>query len=136
MNGKLNSKGIKEITAMAADFLPLVQNKRVKIFSSTETRASDSAEIIANKLGVSFEKKEILSPNGDHSEDIFELIKSYSTVDILILMTHLEHVDFLPYDFVRKILLFKSDYDFNNPVKEGGYRYISCTKKTITTKNP
>ena len=136
-NGKLNSEGIKSITALSEEILLLAKNQKVVILSSTAFRALDSAEIIGEKLGISFEKEKVLWSDSDHYEDFeaaLNLIRSYfEKVDILILVTHFEYVDLFPYYFARKQLNTQIK---SYPINKGSAWCIDCIKKTISIMNP
>ncbi|MDD2225373.1 MAG: histidine phosphatase family protein [Candidatus Shapirobacteria bacterium] len=135
-SGKLNSEGIRLINILADEILPYTLNKKIVILSSSAIRTLDSAEIISNKLNIRFETKEILCPDNNFDlKAVFNLIQSYiEEADILILVTHLEYTDVLPYYFACKQLKTTSLKSF--PIPKGSAWHINCVEKTIKIINP
>ena len=93
----------------------------------------DSAAILGKAFGVPFEEHEVLWSENRHPEDLpktLELVRSKKeTVDVLILVTHLEYVNRFPTYFAKEEL---GSYFPHDSINKGEACDIECEAKTIT----
>ena len=99
--GNLEIIGRKESESLAEKIHEIIgQNKSsLHLATSPKIRATETAEIIAKKLGITnIDKVEALhAPGGsvliDQRNEVDKLIKSHEEDDVIILVTHLPFVD-------------------------------------------
>lgn len=107
-NMSLSDLGVKQIYGISAKILPLVKGKTAIILSSPEERAVQSAAIIACQLGLELQEHDVLWSESRHPENFPEalkLVRSFmGKVDIIILVTHYEYVEYFPHYFAAEQL--------------------------------
>jgi broad specificity phosphatase PhoE len=131
----LNSSGRDQIKRLAEKIIPIVNNKKVTILSSTASWAHESAAIIAEKIGCDFEQCEILWSDNRHPENFpgtLELIQSYlDNTDVLIIVTHCEYAEYFPSYFAKEQL--KVDID-SYLIDKGNMWFLSWAEGAILTE--
>lgn len=99
-NSGLSIRGYYQILELVNKLRPIINNKKVIIFSSKVNRATESAKIIKNELDIDVIETEILGTGLAFNRDfakVMALIQAYEVdFDIIILMTHLSYVDNFP----------------------------------------
>jgi len=110
-----------------------LNGERVVLLTSSALRARESAEMLGNTIGCNFEAHDVLWSDSAHRKDlpgVMELIRSKrNDGDVLILVTHLEYIEYLPKYFSME--------EFGEPVFPhmeilyGEAWDIDCDKKTI-----
>ena len=136
----LHEIGELQMKALGSAIKSALNGFSVQIVSSNAPRAEQSAEIIAEILGVGFEKHEFLwtgpgSPRGC-SPDLQSALKliEASKADVLIIVTHLEYSEKLPNFFGRNVLKVSS---FPSEETDKGHAWvIDCEAKTCTKLAP
>jgi phosphohistidine phosphatase SixA len=131
----LNSSGRDQIRRLAEKIIPIVNDKKVTILSSTASRAHESAAIIAEKIGCDFEQHEILWSENRHPENFsgtLELIQSYlDNTEVLIIITHYEYVEDFPSYFAKEQL--KVDLD-SYLIDKGSMWVLNWAEDAILTE--
>ena len=117
-DGHLSAQGAIDIKKLTENFLQkLIKNHSFAVHGSAADRAKESAEIIRDILHpTTFIIEDKLWSDAQHRED-FEWLYSFiqsQTVDVLILVTHLEYVEYFP-KFLREKESIKTA--FNSPTK-------------------
>lgn len=109
--GGLDLFGEGQMKVIAEKLRLIVDGQSFLILSSTAKRTTESAEIITTILKKDFEEHKVLWSEGkksSHPEDIpavLALLKEREKdADIIILVTHLEYVEGLPWDFGKSFL--------------------------------
>lgn len=138
----LDDTGRLQMSAMGNAIKSLFnENLTIRIISSTAARAEQSAKIIADILGISYEMFDFLwsgpeAPRGCSTDlaKTLELIKR-SINDVLILVTHLEYSEDLPTFLAKQLLEGVRGF----PSKETGKGeawIVDCEAKTCTLLAP
>lgn len=108
-DSKLNERGRQQIQGLGEKLKETIGAEELAlILSSTAARALESAEILANILGVSVAAHEVLWSENRHPEDFeaaYALVNSIrSRADVAILITHLEYTEGFPWFLGEKDL--------------------------------
>lgn len=93
----LTTLGVNQMETLAG-FLSWVNPTQTTMLSSSASRASNSARILSEKLGLPFTEHYGLWSDDDHDYDLrfaSQLIKSQDS-EAVILITHLEYAQYLP----------------------------------------
>jgi phosphohistidine phosphatase SixA len=127
-NDQLSKDGKQQITSLSRKLEPYIQGKTL-MFSSTEDRAWQSADILSAAFNIPYEKCRFLVW-GDESEfqkAALELIRARAQeAEVIIFVTHLEYTDDFPPIFTREF--FGSE--LRNPeVEKGEALVIDCITK-------
>jgi len=127
----LSQVGIEQIHGLLEKLSTFIEkNKTIKIFTSPFIRTTMSAEIIAQ--GFKVEKITTIYIMGEDDIDegkIFDFIKSEEAqADIIILVTHAQHVRFFPQFF--SFVEWATDREIDK-VKPGEAVVIDCLNKKI-----
>ena len=119
-SGLLVAKGENQSRYIAEKINEIVpQRGIVRILTSDQPRAVETAKIIAVHLGVSYDKHSILFSDGTHpckSSEIYNLISDKSDVDVLVLVTHYDVTDEFP-------MAYSANEGWNRPLGYGGINY-------------
>ncbi|KKT26439.1 MAG: Protein containing Phosphoglycerate mutase // Nucleotidyltransferase [Parcubacteria group bacterium GW2011_GWA2_43_9b] len=131
---QITKKGRSNILGWVQQLRDLIDGNRALLLSSTAKRASQSAQVIAESLGVPFEEHEILWADYMHSEDTKGLMalidKRKDEAEIIILVTHLAYVDRFPLRFARDVLAIPVPDAGHAPIPLSGEAVaIDCLKK-------
>ena len=144
--GRISSDGVQQMKNLVPAILTWVTPQRKKdilLLSSPAPRAEDSAKVLAEGLDLPYETDESLWSDKNHAYDCDRLLdfiekkcneKSESCV--VILVTHIEYIHFLPRATAKRA----RKQSFNTPfeiekgemlillVKMGGFQYIRRKK--------
>lgn len=106
-SGGLSPFGRVQINALATRLRPIIEEgATILIATSPAPRACESAQILGDQFGCDPEAYEVLLSDEDHYEDLdaaYDLIESLEDLaDVIILVTHYEYAELLPYCFVSK----------------------------------
>ena len=129
----LNHRGKDQIQGLSEKLKDFVNGNKILLLSSPAPRASQSAQIISEKLGVPVEEHAILWSDSDHWENFDGLLKIVkkrkSEAEVIILVTHLEYVEGFPNHFARNELDMDTDYP---PVPSKGEAcLVDCINKSF-----
>lgn len=129
---RLDNVGRNQVSDLAKEIKNLQGMSRVIILSSTAARAFESAEILAKQLDAPLETHEIL--NTDISDydpiGVLGLVRSKRNgTDTIVLVTHLEYVEYLPKYFAREELQVELP---SHIIGYGKAWVIDCERKTLT----
>lgn len=127
----LSSFGADQIMELSDQLKGFINGGKVLLLSSPAPRASQSAQIISEKLCVPVEEHEILWSDNDHCEDFDGLLqivtKRRAEAEIMILVTHLEYAEGFPDYFASKELGLKNN---EAPIPSKGEAcLIDCVNK-------
>lgn len=104
----LSPFGQQQMMSLAKQIKGHINGDRVVILSSTAPRAQQSAEILAQHLGVIHQLHDLLWSDSDHPHDHHEALKLVRThkdsVDVIVLVTHLEYGEEFPQFFSNREL--------------------------------
>lgn len=115
---RLNKEGIKQMEHLGKHIKEILNNNSIYLVSSTAPRALDSSEVLKSELGLSkFEELPYIWSGNDATEESWEwdfsgkrrdkllnvISERENFADGLILVTHLEIVESLPYNFLKKV---------------------------------
>lgn len=131
-NWCLNEHGQMEINKLAQFLKSHMHEESVLILTSNMVRASQSAKILGDILNAPTKEDRILFSDSWHPENIsavLELVNSLQQeTDILILVTHFEHVVKFPPFFAKQ----KFGIDFRcNGIEKGEALVFDCEQRTI-----
>lgn len=130
---KLSDRGRAQIVILADKLRSFTEGKKALILTSPAPRAHESAKTLIAVLGIESEVHDILWSDEEHDWSMpkaLDLIKSRQmVVDTLILMTHLEYVENLPYWFGKEFLQVELR---SRDIDRGEAWVVDCQKKTLT----
>jgi phosphohistidine phosphatase SixA len=136
----LDQCGRGEMKAMGEALASLLGAHSIRVVSSTAPRALQSAEILSDRLSVPVEEHRFLwtgpdSPRGCLADlnAALQLVKTAGE-DSMIIVTHLEFTDTLPW-FLGKHLLGNDHFPRGN-INKGQACVIDCETKTWTMLRP
>jgi phosphohistidine phosphatase SixA len=132
-NDRLSDFGKRQMQNIATQLKPHVDGKKVVVLSSVAERATDSADIITEQLGVpGYESHDVLWSENRHPENLpkaVELVQQHADTDVLILVTHLEYAERFPNHFLHTVLSTKDTFAARK-VEKGQAIIIDCDNKT------
>lgn len=104
---RLSTFGRQQIEALAEALKARINGQqKVVLLTSAAPRALDSAQVLAEELGIEPEEHQVLwSDNGHiHESDdaAVELISGHSDSDVVVVMTHLEYSSSLPGSYAKR----------------------------------
>ena len=135
---RLSELGKQQISDLSEKLAGYVNGDTLLIFSSPALRASESAKIIAGRLGIEFEEHNVLWSGEDGKvsgwKKDFEVLMGIITshpqqANVVVLVTHYEYVEDFPFWFGKNHL------QINLPCKvipKGTAYVIDCEKKEIS----
>ena len=125
----IDDRGKTQMKALACVIGPQITGARVKLLSSTATRARESAEYLGDLLMLVPECHEILWADRGRREDLpkaLELVRqNMDDVDVLIIMSHPEYAENLPGYFQKCQLGMECGF-WKGEVKRGEAVAIDC----------
>lgn len=134
----LSQEGRRQAVELAEKIAEHVDGMPVTVISSSALRASQTAEIISQKLGVGIELTTDLLWSGNtgkvrgSSKDFRELLKlldeQFQDCQVVILVTHYEYAECFPQFFAREKLgavLYSRDID------KGTAWLVDCVEKRL-----
>jgi len=106
--GNLSNNGERQIVEIGGLLLEIIEGKSLKLFSSPAPRVIQSAEILSlvfeEKAPIMLEEK--LWSDRKHPYDLawlYDLVERESpTVDVTILLSHMEYVELFPFYYASK----------------------------------
>ena len=130
---ELTEKGKGQVTELANELKRILKGGSTRILSSPDTRAVQSAKILADTLDVRPEIQATLSScyagHPDTPNQVIALIDGPMEVDALILVTHLENTGELPKRFAQEKLGVELHPE---EIRHGKAWIIDCEAKTIS----
>ncbi len=135
-NGHLSEEGIDQITALAQLLKKEVAGRSVLILSSIADRASESATIIADTLGISFESHRLLWSEKRRPVDFPALLRLIrereNEVEFIVLVTHREYCEDFPLFFRSSMKGKPLEKQFRFPVlAKGEGAMIDCESAEV-----
>lgn len=128
----LNDHGHKQMDVAAEKIGPLLQEHRsVLLIVSTTLRAVESAEDLKKHFNFdSCEESKLFSDNGwDIQAGIKVILERGKQHDMIVVVSHLEYCEYLPYDFMKKV------FGLESPALSMGRGHVclcDLEKKTLT----
>lgn len=102
-DSSLTPDGRRQVTGLAEVLASQLNGSTIALLSSTATRAKETSEILATRLGgLQFDEHKCLHSGGMHlsDEQVEEALRLVDekgeTHDVVILSTHLEFIDWFP----------------------------------------
>lgn len=137
----LSHFGKRQIEALAKELhVHIGDKKRALILSSTAPRAHGSTEVLSEKLKINHELHDVLWSEAGRQEDLpktLELVrKQKGRVDFLILVTHLEYLEYFPDYFGKHELGLKTRIMHGHLPKVGQALIIDCHGKKVSLVSP
>ena len=134
-DNSLNHYGRCQIAGLAENLKAHIgEGASILLLHSPVTRARESAEILGVHFGVAPEEQKVLVfdyLNIDFVKGTFELVRArQEDADILILMTHLEHLKFFTPYFVKQGLGVETKQDIWD-LGKGCAWVVDCEKRSI-----
>jgi phosphohistidine phosphatase SixA len=121
----LNLSGKEQLTSLSELLFKKFSCMNTVIFSSPAARALESAQIVSDKLGVPVKPEEILWSDDKHRKDcqkIMDLIDKNKENEVILLITHMEYMNYFPRFFLEK--QFGPQLDLNLQRAEKGAAFI------------
>ncbi len=128
----LSPSGESQMKRLAQALKQVLDEGSILLLSSSAPRAIQSSQVLSDEIGVAFENFDELWSDNMHRENTtraMELILDKSSgFDHVIIMTHLEYSESLPFVFAEKELGMSELYLCSVP--KGEAWHINCSKKT------
>lgn len=137
-DGHLNDRGREQMSALADNLKPLTANASVEMLASIMARATESAEILGDALGVSYTAKSLLGESFVVSDldSALALVDDHSESDVLITVTHMPFASFFPAYYCMNRLNMEVDLGSIKIVDKGQAVVVDCEEKTVTLVKP
>ncbi len=127
----LDDTGRGQMLGLYDQLKQYTDGQRVALLSSTAPRASESATVLAQLLGVDVQLFEVFWSDGNHAEDMsaaMEIIRKFAAHDVVIVVTHLEYIQELPAYFGEQELKVQF---LKKILSRGRAWVIDCEQKTM-----
>ena len=129
--GQLDDEGRAQIEILVEILRAHLNGRSVRMLSSTAARAVQSAEIIARRLAVEFERNESLKYGlDDDLQKVWDLIKDDGH-EVAVLVAHKETAEFFPEFLRRKYLPDLPSFDGRGRVQTGMAVVIDPEASTV-----
>ncbi len=105
----ISESGVRQMKELARRLKQHVEGRVVRMLTSTAPRAIGSADVLAASLNLSgYIEALSLRKDDEHWSDLREVLKlvreQLQDVDVLIVVTHLDHAEELPSFFAEEVL--------------------------------
>lgn len=135
-NLNLSPAGEKQMRQLSQVLKHSLNENPILLLSSSAPRAVQSATVLGNEMGVSFESFDELWSDNAHIEDTERAIKLIleraNGFENVVVMTHLEYSGSLPSVFARKEMGVSEFYSLGS-VPKGSAWYVNCADRNYIT---
>lgn len=105
----ISDLGVRQMRKLARQLRRHVEGNVVRVLTSTAPRATGSARVLVEELSLSgYIEALVLWKDNEHWSDVEEALgfvrEQFQGVDVLIVVTHLDHAEELPGLFAKKVL--------------------------------